>query len=138
MAGVAEAGSVDGFPRAGRLNLTVEDSASTLLLRMAGDLDLANVGQVTAVLDRLDVERTALLVLDLRGLAFLDLAGLRTILRANDQCKNHHIRLTVIKPLGFASRIFTLTRVHRQLDLVDSRALDRSIDTGGLRRAGQG
>jgi anti-anti-sigma factor len=119
MNGPAEAKSFDRFPRAGRLNLTAEDSASTLLLRMAGDLDLADVGQMTAALDRLDVRRTTLLVLDLQELAFLDLAGLSAILRANDHCKKHHIRLTVIRPRGLASRIFTLTRVHRELDLVD-------------------
>ncbi len=53
---------------------------------------------------------------------FLELAGLRSILRADSYCKKHEIRLTVVKPRGFASRVFTLTRAHRELDLVDPRA----------------
>jgi anti-anti-sigma factor len=124
MSQAAAAGSADRFPQAGPLALTVEESDSTLVLRMAGDLDLAGVGQVMAALDRLDAGHTTELIFDLRELAFLDLAGLKTILRANDYCKNHHIPVTVIKPRGFASRVFTLTRVHLELDLVDAPASD--------------
>ncbi|MDQ5831752.1 MAG: STAS domain-containing protein [Actinomycetota bacterium] len=77
---------------------------------------------MTAALDQLDVDRTTLLVVDLQELDFLELAGLRSILRADSYCKKHEIRLTVVKPRGFASRVFTLTRAHRELDLVDPRA----------------
>jgi anti-anti-sigma factor len=122
--------------RSGPLVLAVEDYDSTLLVRVGGDLDLATVGQVTTALDQLEFERTTLLVLDLQELAFLDLAGLRTILRANEHCKKHQIRFTVIKPRGLASRVFTLTSVHRELDLVDSRALGHGIDTDGRRAQG--
>ncbi len=122
MSGLAQAGSSGRFRRAGPLGLTVEDSGSTRILRIAGDLDLATVGQVTAALDQLDVDRTTLLVVDLQELDFLELAGLRSILRADSYCKKHEIRLTVVKPRGFASRVFTLTRAHRELDLVDPRA----------------
>ena len=124
MSQAAATGSADRFPQAGPLRLTIEDSDSTLVLRMAGDLDLAGVGQVMAALDRVDIGHTTELIFDLRELAFLDLAGLKTILRANDYCKSHHIPVTVIKPRGFASRVFTLTRVHLELDLVDAPAPD--------------
>lgn len=134
---VGKRGSAGRFSRAGPFALTVEDSDSTLLVRVTGDLDLATVGQVRTALDRLDIERTTLLVLDLQELAFLDLAGLRTILRANQHCKNHQVRFAVIKPRGLASRIFTLTSVHRELDLVDWRALGNSIDTDGWSAQGR-
>ena len=114
-------------PRAqpGTLRLTIENTASTLVLRIAGDLDLAGVGQLMAALDRLDVAHTAELVLDLREVAFLDLAGLTTVLRANDYCKSHHIAVTVIKPRGSASRVFTLTRARLELHLVDRLASEQ-------------
>jgi anti-anti-sigma factor len=130
---VGKGGPAGRFSRSGPLDLAVEDFDSTLLLRVGGDLDLATVGQVTTALDQLELERPTLLVLDLQELAFLDLAGLRTILRANEHCKKHEVRFTVIKPRGLASRIFTLTSVHRELDLVDSRALGHGIDTVGRR-----
>jgi anti-sigma B factor antagonist len=122
--------------RAGPLVLTVEDYDSTRLVRLGGDLDLATVGRVTAALDELEVDRTARLVLDLQELSFLDLAGLRTILHASERCKKHQIRFAVIKPRGLASRIFTLTSVHRELDLVDARALGHGVDTDGGRPRG--
>ena len=127
MSQVAPAESAGLRPEPGPLRLTVEDSASTLVLRMAGDLDLAAVGEAMAALDRVDVGHTSQLIFDLRELAFLDIAGLKAILRANDYCRNHHIPVTVIKPRGFASRVFTLTRVHLQLDLVDSLASDHTM-----------
>jgi hypothetical protein len=43
------------------LSLAVDQSESILRLRMAGDFDLAAIGQVMVALDRLDVESTALL-----------------------------------------------------------------------------
>jgi anti-anti-sigma factor len=110
---------LSSVPHAGPLTLTAEDSGTTRLLRLAGDLDLATVDHVTVALDLLDVHSTTLLVLDLRELAFLDLAGLTAILRADEYCKSHRIRLTVIKPRGFAGRVFTLTGVHRDLELVN-------------------
>ena len=53
-----------------------------LVFRMAGDLHLATVGHLLSALDRVDLDRTTLLVFDLHDLAFIDLAGLTTILRA--------------------------------------------------------
>jgi anti-anti-sigma factor len=95
---------------------------------MAGNLHLATIGPVLAALDRVDLDRTPLLVFDLQEVAFIDAAGLTTILRANDYCANHAIHFTVVKPSGFASRVFTLTCVHRVLDLIDSAALGHGMD----------
>ena len=122
MSAVAVAESA-GLPwQTKRLRLTIEESGSTLILRIAGDLDLSGIGRVMVALDRLDDARTTQLIIDLREVTFLDLAGLKTILRANDHCKDHHIAVTVVKPRGHASRVFTLTRVHLELDLVDTLA----------------
>ena len=104
----------------GPLDLAVENSDSTMLLRIAGDLDLATSVEVTAALDQLDVARTKLLVLDLQEVAFLDLTGLRTVVDASDHFEHHQIHVTVIKPHGFAGRMFTLTGANRELHLVDS------------------
>ena len=114
------AAQTNGRPaRPGPLRLIIDDSGSTLVLRIGGDFELAGIGQVMAALDRVDVAHTTQLVFDLREVAFLDIAGLKTILRANDYCRDHHIALTVMKPRGLASRVFTLTRAHLELELVD-------------------
>ena len=122
MGHAGEAGWNGGFARPGPLTVAVEELGSTLLLRLTGELDLSTVGQAMVALDRVDADRTTLVVFDLQDLTFLDLAGLKTILRANEDCQGQGIRVRVIKPRGLASRVFSLTRAHLSLDLVDSRA----------------
>ena len=116
--------------RPGPLMMSVEDSTATVVLRMAGDLDLGGVGQVMSAVDRIDVERTSLLVLDLEHVTFLDISALRTILRTNDFGNRHGIHTTVITPRGLASRVFTLTRAHRDLDLVEPEKRRRRVRRG--------
>lgn len=108
------------FERAGPLALTVVELESTVLLRMAGDIDLATINQVMAAVDRVDLDRITLLVVDLQDVEFLDLAGLHAVLRVNDQCESHDVHLTVLSPRGTARRVFTLTRAHQELDFVDA------------------
>jgi anti-anti-sigma factor len=102
------------------LIVTVEELSSTVLLVMEGDIDLATVHHAMASVDRVDLDRITLLVVDLDRVGFVDLAGLHAILRINDECADHDVHLTVITPRSAASRVFTLTRAHLELDLVDA------------------
>ena len=102
------------------LILTVEELSSTVLLAMEGDIDLATIHHVMAGVNSVDMDRITLLVLDLDRVGFLDLAGLNTILRINEECGEQGVHLTVIAPRSAASRVFTLTRAHLELDLVDA------------------
>ena len=108
------------FPHPDGLILTVEELSSTVLLALEGDIDLATVHQVMAGVHQVDLDRITLLVLDLDRVGFLDLAGLHAILRINDECEDHDVHLTVITPRSAASRVFSLTRAHLELDLVDA------------------
>ena len=47
---------------------------------------------------------------DLRDLEFLDIAGLRTILRADARGRSESYEVVVVRPRGMANRVFTLTR----------------------------
>jgi anti-anti-sigma factor len=107
------------MPAASPLILAVEESDSTLRLRIAGDFDLAGVGRVEHALDRLrDGPAPRRVVFDLRGLAFLDAAGLRTILRTDAQGRARAFEVVVVRPRGTANRIFTLTRAGERLTVV--------------------
>lgn len=101
------------------LLLAVEESASTLRLRLAGDFDLAGVGPVEHALDRLrQAPAPRRVVFDLRGLAFLGVAGLRTILRTDAQGRAEAFEVVVVRPRSTANRIFTLTRAGERLTMV--------------------
>ena len=107
------------MPVATPLSLAVEESDSTLSLRLAGDFDLAGVRPVEHALDRLrEAPAPRRVVFDLRGLAFLDAAALRTILRTDAQGRAEAFEVVVVRPRGIADRIFTLTRAGEWLTIV--------------------
>ena len=73
-----------------------------------------------AALDRIEIESTTRVVVDLQEVDFLDIAGLKAILWSNAHCRDHGIPVSVVKPRGPARHTFTLTSAHRELDLVDA------------------
>lgn len=98
--------------------LGVEQEGSTLYLRLTGEFDRACVRRVEAALERA-AALTRRVVFDLRGLSFLGLAGLKTILRTNERSRSKPFEVVVVRPRGLANRIFTLTRLGERLTLVD-------------------
>ena len=108
------------MPFPGHLQLTVEESGATLHLRLTGEFDSAAVDRVEAALDRVfQAPTTRRVVFDLRRLMFLDAAGLRTILKANERARAGACELVVARPRGTANRVFTLTGAGRELSMVD-------------------
>src|SRR4051794_26234999 len=107
------------MPAAGHLTLAVEESGSSLRLRLTGDFDAGGVGAVQQALDRLcEASAPGRVVFDLRGLAFLGVAGLRTILRADARGRAEAFEVVVVRPRGIANRVFTLTRAGEGLSMV--------------------
>jgi anti-sigma B factor antagonist len=102
------------------LLVIVEESDATLHVRLAGEFDLAAVPLVERALDRLSrAPVLRRLVLDLTAVSFLDLAGVRTILRADARGRAEAFEVVVVRPRGTANRIFTLTRVGEELRMVN-------------------
>jgi anti-anti-sigma factor len=103
------------------LTLAVAEAGTSLHLRLTGEFDLSGVGAVETALDRLDqAPSLGRVVFDLRDLRFLDVAGLRTLLRANARGRAEAFEVLVIRPRGTANRVFTLTRAGEQLQMVDN------------------
>jgi anti-anti-sigma factor len=108
------------LPRTRCLTVTVREFRSTLHLRLTGEFDLAGVRAVENALERLDqAPAPRRLVFDLRGLTFLDIAGLRTILGADARGRAEEFEVVVVRPRGIVNRVFTLTRAGEQLSMVD-------------------
>ena len=104
----------------GLLALTVEMDGARCRLRLGGELDVTGVGEVDRTLAEIDLDALECLVLDLEEIVFMDLAGLRVILRAHKLGRHRGFDLEVIRPRGAAGRIFTLTPLARELRLVDA------------------
>lgn len=98
----------------------MRQDGATLYLRLTGVFDWTCVGRVEDALDRLSETPARRVVFDLKGLTFLDVAGLRTLLRANERARTEPFDVIVVRPTGLVNRIFTLTRVGEELTLVES------------------
>ena len=101
------------------IRVSVEQRATVALLHVRGDFDLAAVDRVEDALDRAVDGLTDAVVFDLRGVSFLDLSGLRTLVRADARARRQSFVVGVVPPPGPAARIFTLTDAGRDLALLD-------------------
>jgi anti-anti-sigma factor len=96
----------------------------TALVALRGELDLATAPQVAEVLDGLapDAEGVRHIVLDLRGLTFMDASGLHELIRQNNYARQNRHNLAVVRGRDAIDRLLALTAVEELLVLVDDPA----------------
>ena len=100
-------------------SLEVRRDGTTVSLRLAGEFDWAVVGHVDGALEEVRSKPTEHIVFDLTALDFLDVAGVKTILKAGRRAEEQHSNLTVVRPRGRANDIFALTGADAVLAMVD-------------------
>ncbi|MET0609410.1 MAG: STAS domain-containing protein [Gaiellaceae bacterium] len=93
----------------------------TALVALRGELDLVTVSKVAEVLDglQLHAEGVRHLVLDLRGLTFIDSSGLHEIIRQNEFARSNRHNLAVVRGTPAIERLLEMTGVKDHLVLVD-------------------
>lgn len=93
----------------------------TALVALRGELDLVTVSKAAEVLDELTPQPEGIrhLVLDLRGLTFMDVVGLRELIRQNEYARSNRHNLAVVRGTPAIERLLKLTGVEEQLVLVD-------------------
>jgi anti-sigma B factor antagonist len=75
---------------------------------LAGELDIATTPQLQRTLGECQLH-ARLVVLDLRGLAFMDSSGLHTIIEASVRARQVGRRLVVLRGRPSVDRVFTLS-----------------------------
>lgn len=101
-------------------SVQVDDQDGRLVVRPVGELDLATVPELEGVvLPPLEAGRTV--VLDLRGLEFLDSSGVRTILEAQALAVDGDGRFSVVRPHEGSPvwRVLEVSGVDRALEIED-------------------
>ena len=101
------------------VRVRVEHRATAVLLRVSGEFDLCAVDHVERLFDRAIDDRTDRVVFDLRGVSFLDVCGLNTLLKANARARSESFALGVVPPPGPSARIFMATEAGGELFLLD-------------------
>jgi len=91
----------------------------TVLVKMAGDLDLASAEVLQQALFAIEKDRPPTLYLDLSGLGFMDSTGLRLILQASERAKKALSRLVLVPGRESVQRVFRVTGMQERLEFVD-------------------
>jgi anti-anti-sigma factor len=93
----------------------------TALVALRGELDLVTVSKVAEVLDDLEPHPDGVrrVVLDLRGLSFMDLPALRELIKQNEYARSNRHNLAVVRGTKAIQRLLKLTGVEEMLVLVD-------------------
>ncbi|MBA3369836.1 MAG: STAS domain-containing protein [Thermoleophilaceae bacterium] len=91
-------------------------------LTLFGELDIAAAPRLDAELTELEPEGPDRIVLDLRGLTFLDSTGLRSLLGADARAREAGRSLTLIQGPDVVQRVFSITGLDGRLDIVEDEA----------------
>jgi anti-sigma B factor antagonist len=101
------------------LEFTVEREGDVVRLVLSGELDISSASRVEREIALLEDQAPRMLVLDLRGLEFMDSTGLRIVVSANARAEDSGRRLAVVRGPEAVHRIFRITRLEERLEMVD-------------------
>ena len=86
---------------------------------LTGELDLSTIEQVEKALAGVEADGPETVALDLARLTFLDSSGLRVIVSADQRARREKRRFVVVRGPDTVQRVFSITRLDEQLELVD-------------------
>ena len=96
----------------------ISDRAITVTLR--GEIDLLSAPALERAIDGLPESDAELIVVELRGLEFMDSTGLHLLVQAQHKAHASGRRFALIKGPEQVQRLFDLTGVAENLTIVDS------------------
>jgi anti-sigma B factor antagonist len=87
-------------------------------LAVAGELDIASAPDLLARIEQVELSTPHTLALDLAEVTFMDVSGMRVLLEVAQRTKSRKARFVIRNPRRCASRVFGLTAVDQQLEIV--------------------
>lgn len=100
-----------------KLSVDTSRAGATTVIALTGELDLAGA---TALEQELAAVEDDALVLDLRGLEFMDSTGLRAIVVAARDAERAGARFALVAGSEPVMRVFDMTRMRERLPFVDA------------------
>ena len=101
------------------LQIEAHDHDGLAHVVLTGELDLSTIEKVEQELARVDGTGPETVALDLSRLTFLDSSGLRVIVSADKRARRENRRFVVVRGPETVQRVFAITRLDEQLELVD-------------------
>ena len=102
------------------IKVSNRDDASWVSLN--GEFDLGAAADVEQRLAHVEHHNPETIVLDLRGLTFIDSTGLRTILGADARARVEGRKLRVVPGPPTVHRVFRIALLDQRLDFIDEEA----------------
>jgi anti-sigma B factor antagonist len=102
-----------------QLEIITERREGQTRIALVGELDIASAPQFEEGLAELEEDSPGVLVLDLRGVEFIDSTGLRAVIAADERARSAGRRLVVVRGPAAVERVFSVTQLDQRLDLVD-------------------
>jgi len=96
-----------------RFRTAATQHGETTLIRVHGELDCATVPSLEGRMDSVLHDGHGPVVLDLRELRFMDVAGLRLAVRLEARAQLHGVPFSMLDGHGPAHRVFELTGMRR-------------------------
>jgi anti-sigma B factor antagonist len=98
-----------------RLSLKTSLAGRTVVIALAGELDLAGAATLEQELAGVDARAV---VVDLRGLGFMDSSGLRALAVAALRAQSAGRRFALVPGAAQVMRVFDITRMRERLEFV--------------------
>jgi anti-anti-sigma factor len=102
-----------------QLDLSTEQRADGAVVRLAGELDLSQADSFSQELERAEETQPDVLVVDLRGVSFMDSTGLRLLLAALRRAEPAGRRLVLVRGQEQVRELFRVARLNDVFELVD-------------------
>ena len=102
----------------GNFEVASHREGETLVVAPHGEIDLATVDIVKGEVER-ELNQGDALVLDLRGVAFMDTSGLRYVLELAQRSAREEFALRVVRGPRAVQRVFEISGVEGRLPFVD-------------------
>jgi anti-sigma B factor antagonist len=97
-----------------------DELGDAVRIALTGDLDLSTAKRAEEAIIAAEQKRPPVLLLDLRGLSFMDSTGLRVVVSADKRAKRDGRRTVIVQGPAAVRRVFEITRLDERLDMVDS------------------
>jgi len=98
-----------------QFRIVTRNGSDRLIVELEGELDMTCAGQLDETIAGTDLSSCEVVVLDLRGVRFLDSTGLKAIFRARRTVHESGRRFAVTKGSTQVQRLLSLTRLDDHL-----------------------
>jgi anti-sigma B factor antagonist len=101
-------------------NVETGELGQAVHVRLSGDLDLSTAGRAEQAIEDAEKAGAPMVVIDLRGLSFMDSTGLRVMVSADKRARRSNRRAVIIQGPAAVRRVFEITRLGERLEIVDT------------------